>query len=202
MNALPVWAPRLERDDISRLYSSEAKGLMDENLLDEVAYGLYARALSILEVTRVHTTGQITCPVCQESVHRNNPTADKQDLLTCRCGWELTWEKYFNTYQRKQLVGGSAIPIVQNAVDTFAACTTPEEKMRWIDNLIHAFHWQLEHGDCRLVASNFIDGNTAQIVELIYTLAYGEGSPEERRMQSTLWKNRLSKSLIADRVPK
>ena len=201
MHEPPTWAPRLERSAIARLYRSEACGLLDEALLDDIAYGMYARALSLLEVTCVHSTGRVRCPVCGATVCHDPFQRTPDMLLTCACGWAVTWAAYFKTYHRKGLVGGAAAEIVQQAADAFPVCKTPAEKMRWVDNLIHAFHGQLQDQYYRPVASNFINGNVAQIVELIDTLAYGEGSPEERKVQGDLWKTNLAWSYVGNRVP-
>jgi hypothetical protein len=202
MHKLPFWAPRIDISLIFRLYKSDAKGLLDDELLDEVAYGLYTRALSILEVTHVHETGYIKCPICRETVFHNPNSSSSQVLLICSCGWEVTWNEYFKTYHRKQLVGGAATQIVQNAVDSFRTYKNAEEKMRWVDNLIHAFHGQLQDEYYRPAACNFIDGNAKQVIELIYSLAYGEGSPLERIVQGDLWKYHLSLSYAAHKAPK
>ena len=201
MNKLPEWAPRIKRSDIYRLYECESRGMIDEALLDEVFYGLYARALSIIEVTHVHSTGRINCPECKNVLKRDAIHGKKSDLITCKCGWQIIWEDYFKTYHKKNLVGGAALPFVKDAVKTFASCRTNGEKMRWIDNLIHIFHCDLELGDFRPAAINFIGGNAKQVIELIYTLAYGKDSPEERLIQAKVWKERLSNSYQKDKAP-
>jgi len=44
------WANRVSPGKIRRLYESCARGIVDEHLLDEVAYGFYARCESILTI--------------------------------------------------------------------------------------------------------------------------------------------------------
>ncbi len=51
---LPQWAPRLEPQLIRRLYLSDANGMLDEELLEEVSFGLYCRCLSIRDVTAAY----------------------------------------------------------------------------------------------------------------------------------------------------
>ncbi len=48
-------APRVRRDLIRRLYEDEARGLLDDQLLDEVGIGLYARCESIMKARRPRT---------------------------------------------------------------------------------------------------------------------------------------------------
>src|SRR5262245_36480824 len=45
------WARRLSKNDIYRLYQSEASGVLDEDLLEEVGIGFYARCQTIKQVT-------------------------------------------------------------------------------------------------------------------------------------------------------
>lgn len=201
MNTLPTWSPRVRGDAISRLYRSDAKGLLDEELLDDVAYGLYARALSILQATHAHSGGHVLCPACGAAIPRSPKRNDRQELLRCACGWELPWQTYFHTYHGKHLVGGAATQIVQNAADSFERCRSAEQKMRWIDDLIHAFHGQLQGELYRPVAVNFIDGNARQAIALIYSLAYGDGSPPDRVAQAEAWKRNLSQSYAAQSAP-
>jgi len=40
---------RVPRHKIRRLYESDARGMLDEELLDDVGYGIYARCQDIIE---------------------------------------------------------------------------------------------------------------------------------------------------------
>ena len=44
------WARRVSRAKVRRLYQSDALGLLDRDLLDEVGYGMYARCCDTFEV--------------------------------------------------------------------------------------------------------------------------------------------------------
>ena len=105
---LPRWAPRVPRYKILRLYENDALGLLDEELVDEVAYGFYARCRSILEVTEA-AWGRIRCPACGATVMRES--SDRAAKLLCAgCGWSVEWGRYQDTFHRRQLVGGGATP--------------------------------------------------------------------------------------------
>ncbi|MBI5289694.1 MAG: hypothetical protein HY873_12045, partial [Chloroflexi bacterium] len=41
------WARRVKPEVIRRLYTRDAKGIVDEELIDEVGYAMYARCHSI-----------------------------------------------------------------------------------------------------------------------------------------------------------
>jgi hypothetical protein len=48
---LPVWAPRLSKLQIQRLYQSVGRDLLDEELVDDVGFSLYSRCISMLQVS-------------------------------------------------------------------------------------------------------------------------------------------------------
>ena len=64
-----MWAPRVPRRKIARLYEGEAAGLLDDELCDDVAWSIWERCCDILTVTRAHE-GEATCPRCEGSVPR------------------------------------------------------------------------------------------------------------------------------------
>ena len=45
---LPQWAPRVPKSKIKRLYELDAKGIYDDELLDDVGYALFARCQSFI----------------------------------------------------------------------------------------------------------------------------------------------------------
>ena len=58
------WARRVRPETIRALYTLDAKGIVDEELIDEVGYAMLARCESIRTVTRAHS-GRATCPRCK-----------------------------------------------------------------------------------------------------------------------------------------
>ena len=197
---LPQWAKQIRRDKISKLYKSHATGIFDEELMDEVAYSLLARAESIIAVTRVHSEGILDCPSCLHILRCNS-----QNNFICHCGWNLSRSELHKTYKHKQLVGGAAMPIIEDAVKSFPGKGSYYAKMLWIDKLIHAFHGELdvqrkETGLAyRPVARNFIEGSLLQVVELIYSLAYDEGTPDFVKSRAD-WVEKLKKSYVPEYV--
>lgn len=47
-DSLPEWAPRVPQWKICRLYENNAVGLYDDELIDDVAYTLFARCRSFI----------------------------------------------------------------------------------------------------------------------------------------------------------
>jgi len=60
---IPRWASKVPNAKIQRLYGSDANGILDEELVDEVGWALWSRYDSILQVTEAHY-GRVICPAC------------------------------------------------------------------------------------------------------------------------------------------
>ena len=199
---LPVWARQVRREQISRLYSLHSRGIFDEELADEVAYAMLARADSIIKVTKAHGEGIIECPACARTL--TFEFAKPRYTILCECGWSVTREELQRTYKRKQLVGGAAMPVIEDAVKTFPANGAYRDKVFWIDRLIHAFHGELNDMRERTglafrpIARNFIEGSLTQVVELIYSLAYGD-NPDFAESHKE-WVEKLKISYVADSI--
>jgi len=139
---LPIWAPRVAQKKIRQFYETDAKGIYDDDLIDDVGYGLLARCESFITANRARA-GEVPCPQCNEIVQR-------EEIMRCDCGWELSWADYFKTIQHKQLSG--AEPVLapfRDFVSAFPRAKTPQEKVLLIDRLIHRFHWSLSALLCR-----------------------------------------------------
>ena len=102
----PIWAPRLSKGMIKKLYKNDAAGINDEELVDMVGYMLYNRCRSFLiAVEAFH--GQASCPLCEVKIRHNR---EKNFILICKnCNWELSWGDYFSTIQHKQLSGAKPV---------------------------------------------------------------------------------------------
>ena len=184
------WARRVKPERIRRLYTLDAKGIVDEELIDDVGYAMYARCLSIRIATRAHA-GRAECPRCREIVARADPdwkTWTKEEPLVCRCGWETTWGAYHKSYQGKQLHGGQAYPMFRDFIDRWPAARQPRDKMLAIDALIHACHGQFRSGMGRPAASNLIEGSMRENLALLNELAYGDASTPGVREVRERWK--------------
>lgn len=186
-HTLPTWAPRLPQHKIARLYHLDAQGIYDEELIDEVGYGLLFRCQSFIEAVEA-TQGKVHCPRCSAIVTHGGGGGNKDELLQCACGWQLTWGEYFATLQHKQLSGAEAIlEQFRSYVKAFPAAQTPPEKMFLIDQLIHGFHWYVKFGPTRPAAVNLIEGRLREVVAFLEKLTYGEGSTPGLAEQYTEW---------------
>ena len=193
------WAPKVARRDIERLYQGQADGLLDEELLDEVAFAFYARCQSILTVTEA-ALGRVTCARCGALMPRDD--WDKDQLLTCQeCGWSVTWGTYHRSYKAKQLHGGGAVGVFEDFVGALPKAKTPQDKMLLVDRIIHACHrnWHAKEVEyTRPVAVNLIEGRMKETVAFLDELAYGvKGVPRLVANRET-WRKRLTADWLWD----
>ncbi|MHC4715918.1 MAG: hypothetical protein ACYS5V_03045 [Planctomycetota bacterium] len=158
---------------IRRFYETDAKGIYDEELIDELGYALLARCESFITANRARR-GELPCPCCSQTVKRD-------EVLRCECGWELPWAAYFKTIQHKQLSGAEPV-LTQfgDFVKAFPAARTPREKVQLIDRLIHGFHWYLRGrynvGPTRPVAVNLIEGRVRDVIAFLDEITYSDKS--------------------------
>lgn len=197
---LPKWAPRVPPATIRRLYERDALGIVDEELIDEVAFALKARCESILTVTATFR-GVVLCPACEFSIQR---TPGENEVLHCeRCGWETPWERYVSAYRRKQLFGGAGEPVFREYVDRFARADTPRKRMLLVDWLLHQCHQSLQQRAKGLfgrpIAVNLIDARIREVIAFLDGLAYGEASPPELHSARETWRQRVMTAYEGER---
>ncbi len=183
------WEPRVPQQKIRRLYENDASGVIDEALIDDVAYSLYARCESIIAVTRAEH-GEVPCPRCEAVIVRRE--GSKAEAIRCACGWETTWGEYLATYQKKQLSGGSAIGAFREYVARLPGASTPRERMLLIDRLIHEVHKTAYDGNemdrWRPAACNLIEGRMNQLVAFLDELAGRPARTPEIRDAQVSWR--------------
>jgi len=183
------WARRVHRDKICRLYLLDAKGIADEELVNDVGYATYARCESIRIATEAHH-GRVACRKCGDVIERAGH--DKSELLRCACGWSKTWGEYLTSYQRKQLYGGSALADFLAFLERWPSARTYRDKLLAIDTLIHACHLPPRMPWARPAATNLIEGTASELAVFLDELAYGpqstagldEGRAEWQRVRS------------------
>jgi ribosomal protein L37AE/L43A len=190
--SLPEWAPRVRQSLIRRLYETDALGIYDNELLDEVGWGLAARCDSFITAVEA-ARGRVKCPACGQTVMHH---AGKDEVLHCAaCGWEMPWQVYFKTFQHKQLSGAEAVlALFQEFVTQFPVASESRQKMLLIDRLIHGFHYYMEFGPTRAVGVNLIGGNYHEVVDFLDRLTYGEGSTPGTRQARLEWRETINQA--------
>jgi predicted RNA-binding Zn-ribbon protein involved in translation (DUF1610 family) len=203
------WSPRVDPEKIRRLYECEARGLLDEDLLEDVFITIYLRCQSILTCTEA-AEGRVKCPQCgfviQRQNGRRNDRRSKAELLQCGdCSWQSTWGTFFKSYQGKQLFAGGAAPAIAVFLRGFDTARTPRDKLLLIDALIHAYHGEAQQNPIRPVAINLIATDYKTVFALLEGLAYGDDAPEmhatkaawdenARISDERIWRGRLRNS--------
>ena len=161
----PVWAGRVPRHLIERLYRTDAQGIVDEDLINEVGFSLLARVESSLTVTD-GLGDRPLCPGCRVRVERDG------DCLRCKtCRWACTLEAFRKSHTGNRLVAGRMEPFFRAYADEFPRARDARHKMRLIDVLIHRFHGEIEQSGMRAGAINLIGGKPREVLELLDRLA-------------------------------
>ena len=190
---LPEWAPRVPRALIDELYTNDALGMPDEELLDDVGWRLRARCLGFIQAVGA-ANGSVTCPACESTIpHQHQP----EEILRCtKCGWELPWMAYFKTFQHKQLSGAQPIlATFQEYVQRFPLARTAEEKVLHIDHLLHAFHINmLTNRPTRAAAVNLIEGNYHEVVDFLDRLSYAPKSTSGLLESRREWRSTINRT--------
>jgi hypothetical protein len=195
---MPVWAPRVPQHKIRQLYETDALGIYDRDLIDEVGYALLARCEGFIAAVRA-VAGEARCPCCGAVVSH---TGRKEELLRCACGWELTWGAYFSTIQHKQLSGAEpVVRLFREYVAAYPAARTAREKMLLIDRLLHGFHWYYkDNSPTRPVAVNLIEGRLGDVIAFLDSLTYGEHSTPGTKENCDVWNERVETARSWSRV--
>lgn len=187
---LPLWAPRLRKVQIERLYQSCGRSFLDEELIDDVGYSLYSRCISMLQVSDA-IRGNPPCPRCDTTAQLDLDAEPPLFVRCANCGWLCPWEQYQKTYQRKGLFAGGLEPFVKEYVDRFSATQSARERLVLIDSLIHRFHWESAgstHG--RPGATSLIEGTMKDIMAFLDRLSYGDNIPPEIERTREEWRRK------------
>ncbi|HZO91636.1 MAG TPA: hypothetical protein VFB38_25160 [Chthonomonadaceae bacterium] len=190
------WPPRVRKDRLRRLYESDARGLLDEELVEDVGYALYLRCQAILTIAEARK-GRVKCPRCAHDgkVSIILRKGGRDEVLQCpECAWSLTWHEYQKSYKRRQLNPGGAVEIFQAFVQRFERARSPREKMLAIDRVIHEFHYY-NQAPSRATGVNLIEGRLTDVLAFLDTLTYGEGSTPGTKVTQQEWRSKLKTTI-------
>jgi hypothetical protein len=190
---LVQWAGRIPRHKIIRLYELDAQGIVDEELIDDIAYGCYARCLSILQATRAYE-GVVVCPVCENEI--KHQWQREENLVCARCGWQTLLATYAKTFLGKNLHGGSAMEVWQAYVAKFPTAQNPKDKMLLIDWLVHEVH-----RSTRSVAVQLIGGSPREVLAMLDHLAYGDCSTPGLAANRSAWRTQMGSGAYKGSMP-
>jgi hypothetical protein len=161
------WSRKVPRHLIRQLYRGDALGLLDAELVDDVAYRLYGRCIDLLE--RANADPQALTPKKQTRVVER-PPAWEGFVKRQRYPWEIGWRVDLADY-----APGSPLEVVAYYAVKLPAARTPREKKILINRLVHECHESLrsppEEG--APLAVEIIAGGAPQILALLDELAAG-----------------------------
>jgi hypothetical protein len=184
------WAPKVSQAKIQRLYTSDAQGLLDEELTAEVGWALWSRCDSILTVTAAHY-GRLNCPVCAALIEHPGIWAESDQILCPACAWQMPWSAYHQTYRGKQLFGANAVEAFESYHRAFPQAREANQKMLLIDQLIHAFHYGLtEIG--RPAGANLIQGSLKEVIQFLDGLTSSDRSASGVGDSREVWRRTLA----------
>lgn len=162
------WCRKASRNDILRLYQGEAKGLIDEELLDKLGYTFYTRCRQSKDALPLLNRGEILCHYCGAVLKASGYAS----VTRCKCGYCYTYREYRRSFNTCNMPAHRAQPIFDAFIDKWPVCRDAKEKMLLIDWLIHKCHVTLMSGEeGRSVCVNFIEGTAAQLRDMLEMLA-------------------------------
>jgi hypothetical protein len=190
------WAPRVNPSLIRRLYETDARGVVDDELIDEAGHAFHARCQSILLATEAHERGRVRCPRCGFVIVRPAGVSTEDVVITCgSCAWGVRGSDYLKTYQDKHLHAGGAVALFEAFIEQFERAPFPRGEMLAIDRLIHGFHWVSPKNPGRTAATNLIYAkNKRELLTFLDTLPYGTGSTPGLRDNKEEWERMLELS--------
>ncbi|MBA4688828.1 MAG: hypothetical protein H2184_17000 [Candidatus Galacturonibacter soehngenii] len=162
------WADKVSRNKLIKLYQGEAKGLLDETLLDDIGYTFYTRCRQARDTREHLEKGEIICHFCG-TVHK---AVSYTALIACPCGYYYTYREYRRSCNANNVPGGRATEIFKAYTDNWLMCKSASEKMLLIDELVHECHVSAMTGvKGRSVCMNLVEGSLAQIKNMLEMLA-------------------------------
>lgn len=171
-----LWSPRVPKEDLLRLYESDANGSDCEKLLLETGTALYMRCSDILYVLDI-LNGLVRCPVCEYREGKKIKMDGINGLYTCpECAFSVSRESLDRSYRHKQLNPGGAVRFFRTFIRDWEQAESPSEKMLAVDKVIHSFHYSLKADPSlptRAAGVNLIEGKIGDVTEFLDALSRG-----------------------------
>ena len=182
------WSPKIRQSKIRQLYQNDARGTVDEILVEDVGLGLLDRCRSIWLVTR----REVECPRCSATFSVCEPDSWKtlpgiQRCPTPGCGWKTTADEWHEFWKHRELLGTAAMDAIETYLQDYPRARRTEERMVCIDQLIHSFHISLRTGKFnRSFANNLIEGSHDQVVAFLDQLSAKTGGVDKEQWRAEI----------------
>ena len=182
------WAPKVAQALIARLYERDAAGIRDDDLLDQVGFALWARAV---DVALVNQSG-VRCPVDGTEFRLG---ADAWYRLPANasgscpsCGWQTTVGAWHDSFRKTDLSGWA--PFIDVYVDMWPLARAYRDRMLLVDRLLHEVH--ATGGN---LARALIEGGRRNSPHaFLDRLAYGSASTVDQEAREVFSSTRLNRS--------
>jgi hypothetical protein len=178
------WAPRLRPRLLERLYESDAKGIRDGELCDDVGLRLHARCRAFVLVDR----SEVDCPSCEQVfavATRGSTRCPGED-----CDWLTTRREYAESLRKHYAHTGRAIEAFAKFHQRYPTAGSYTDKILLIDELIHSFHLEEASGaPVKSVASKLLEGNKTEVVRFLDRLSALDPTAKER------WRHLASRTI-------
>lgn len=160
------WPAKLNLTVLRQLYLSDAKGICNEELADEVGLTLFLRCKYGKSDMDLMNQYAIRCHNCGEIIY------GATDFRECKCGQQYSYKEYRRNYRRNNMPTGAAAKVFNQYIIDWPNAKTYQDKIILIDRLLHEFHLSLVSGTVnRPVAMNFIDGSRQKVQDIITELS-------------------------------
>jgi len=177
------WANRISRRLLVRLYESDAKMMLDDELLDEVGFTIYTRCLQGRDESILFGENKMKCHNCGAILTAQS----RGELLTCDCGHSYLLREYKRSFVADGMPSRSATIFFNEFIDKWPTAKDSTTKMQLIDWVIHQCHQSMQTGvkstidgkNFKFAGINIIEGSPKQVAELITHLAYGDSITEK-----------------------
>jgi len=197
------WSQRLPLNTLKQLYLSQANGLLDEELLEDVAVTLYLRCKDIIAVDKARH-GEVRCPFCYANTLKEvyiklnrDGYGGKIDKLHCReCLNEFSYTEYNLCTKREQLNMGGAGEAFKRFINEYEQPSLPEKRMLQIDRLIHEFHYSLRSNPeqpTRSVGPNLLGANLTVSMKFLNELSGIAGDNPDLKTNAENWQKEKKK---------
>jgi hypothetical protein len=175
------WAPLLPFSLVKRLYEAFSKGILDDDLCDEVGIRLYLRCETFILVWE----NKVACPLC-----RTVFKVEKEGISYCpqeKCGWYTDFKEYWASIRPYYAWPGRALAAWKEYYENYPGKRTFREKIILIDQLIHSFHIDEKTNlPVKTVASKLFEGKRKVIVQMLDELSGIGNSKKERWREEML----------------
>lgn len=153
-------------------YEANARGLLDDALVDDVGWRLWDRLSDVVRVT----AGRVRCPVCTTEFQVRAAGRTDDEVVPCPgCDWSVTPAAWHRTWENRDLNG--LCPEFGRFVDAWPTARSIRDRMLLIDSVVHAQHVASRSDrPGNFAARNFLEGSRPKIVALLDELADGPGS--------------------------